>query len=416
MELTKEEAVKLLGDMVSKIADDKFDPVIAEMKAQLKALTDPLETKVHDRADQGILAIRNIGGGGDGYVTTPDGSIFNMKTPNTPWVKLSPEVDAWAKAFQQLVGSRGTIVSKDLVESDGSQGGFLVPDDFVASIVMYTPPDSVMWPRATIWPMGVEKLGMPRLAQTAYDDDSESNIDHFAGVVFSWIEETDQKPETDPVFEFLELIVHEFAGYTEISNTLIEDSPINVMNFLTNLYGNAYMYYTDRVFFRGSGVGQPLGIVIDPRITIINRQTAGAVVFRDLLNMDTAMPSVFDSGAVWFANKAVLNSLRGQVDDNGQLVLREYYSDVAGGMVSMLLGYQVIKADGRTYPLGTKGDLILCNPTHYYIGDRRRYTIDTSAHAQFRRNKLAVRLSGRLDGQPAQSKAFVVLDDVAVTS
>jgi HK97 family phage major capsid protein len=78
-----------------------------------------------------------------------------------------------------------------------------------------------------------------------------------------------------------------------------------------------------------------------------------------------------------------------------------------------MLGYPVVKADGKTLPLGTTGDVILCNLRHYYIGDRQNFTMDSSTHFRFRANRTALRVSGRLDGQPAIPEAFVILDDAA---
>jgi len=284
--------------------------------------------------------------------------------------------------------------------------------------VQYDTEPAVVWPRATIWPMSTDKLGMPKLKQRP-DFDSDA-FDHFAGVSFTWTDEGGEKTETEPDFEFLELIAHELSGYTEITDTLIEDSAINIMNFITNLFRRAYVWTTDRVFIRGNGARQPLGIVQDPAVLTVNRQTANAVVYLDLLNMDSKLPSVFDSGAVWMASKKTLNSLRGQVDTNGQPVLQQYYHTGPGGVgmsqVMYMLGYPVVKSDAKTYDLGTKGDLILGNWSWYYIGDRKRFTMDASKHYKFRNNKTALRVCGRLDGQAAFPEAFVVLDSAVGTS
>lgn len=366
--------------------------------------------------------LENMGMGygtaGAGYLITEKGSIINAASNNRPWIKLSKEVEDYANAMKTYIKSEGRIVEKVLEEQSDPGGGYLVPEEFQAVLVQYDTEPAVVWPRATIWPMNTDKLGMPKLKQRP-DDDSDA-FDHFAGVSFTWTSEGGQKTETEPAFEFIELIAHELSGYTEITDTLLEDSAINLMNLLTNLFRKAWVWYTDRTFIRGNGARQPLGVVQDPAVPVVNRQGANAVVYTDILNMDTKLPSVFESRAVWFMGKDVANNLRNERDNNNQPVLQQFYHVGPGGVgmaaVEYLLGYPVVRTDNKTYPLGTKGDVILGDWSWYYIGDRKRFTMDVSKHYQFRNNKTAIRVVGRLDGQAAFPEAFVVLDSTVGTS
>jgi len=360
--------------------------------------------------------LREIGMGstpfGGGYLLTDKGSIINSSNPKAPWVKLSKEMSNFAEGIRELVKSKGMVVPKVLEENSDPAGGYLVPEEFQATLVQYDTEPTIVWPRATIWPMTRDKLGMPKLAQRA-DEDDTTNFDHFAGVAFTWTDEGGEKSSTEPSFEFIELIAHELSGYTEITDILLEDSVINLMNFLTNLFRRAYLWYTDRSFIRGTGARQPLGVVNDPAVTIVARAGAGAFTYTDAINMVNQLPSVFDNGAVWFMNKRVLNSIRNERDTNNALLLQQFYQagppGIGTGPIMSILGYPVIPSDGKTYALGTTGDVILGNWNWYYIGDRKRFTMDVSKHYKFRENKTAIRVCGRLDGQPAIPEAFVLL-------
>ena len=338
------------------------------------------------------------------------GSVISLKNKNAPWIRLGEQMKEFAEGMREFIKSKG-VVSKFLQENSDPAGGYLVPEEFQATLIQYDTEPAVIWPRATIWPMNTDKLGMPKLKQRP--DEDAADWDHFAGVSFSWTDEGGQKSETEPEFEFIELIAHELSGYTAVTNTLLEDSAINLMNFLTGLFRRAYIWMTDRSFIRGTGARQPLGIVTDPAVLTVNRTTSGVVTFADLLAMDSKLPSVFDANAIWITSKKVLNSIRGQVDTNGQPILQEFYSGAAsyGAAASTyMLGYPVVKADGKVYGQGVKGDIILCDPSWYYVGDRKRFTFDMSTHYLFRNNKTALRVCGRLDGQCAFPEAFVVLD------
>lgn len=349
---------------------------------------------------------------GDGMILTDKGSIIDRKNPRQTWRQLSEPMTKFAEAFREYIKSKGQTVPKTLEEGSDPSGGYLVPEEFQAAIVQYDTEPAVVWPRATIWPMLRDKLGMPKLKQRP-DEDDTTNFDHFAGVSFTWTDEGGEKTETEPEFEFIELIAHELSGYTEVTDILLEDSAINLMNFLTNLFRRAYVWVTDRSFIRGTGARQPLGVVSDPAVTIVARATAGAFTYTDAINMSNQLPSVFDSGAVWLMNKRVLNSIRNERDNNNALLLQQFYQagppGIGHGPIMSILGYPVIPADGKTYALGTTGDVILGNWEWYYIGDRKRFTLDVSKHYKFRNNKTALRVCGRLDGQPAVSEAFVIL-------
>jgi len=408
MKLTKEE----LQTMVSKVVQAQIE----EIRASGQTFDGTVKVAEAGTDLRAIMEGLNLGPrvGSNGWIFTEKGSILNPANKNAPWVKLSPEMEQFAEGVRELVSKK--TITKLLQEGSDPQGGYTVPEEFSATMVQYDTEPAIIWPRATVWPMSRDKLGMPKLKQRP--DADAADFDHFAGVVFSWTEEGGTKEETEPEFEFLELVAHELSGYTAITNILIEDSAINIINFLTGLFRKAYVWYTDRSFLRGNGARQPLGILThDPAILTVNRATAGAVSYTDVVNMDSKLPSVFEDGAVWMANKRTLNSLRNERDINNQPVLQQFYHAGPGGlgraMVTSMLGYPVIRADGRTMPLGTRGDICLGNWMWYYIGDRRRFTMDMSTHFLFRQNRTALRVNGRLDGQAAVPSAFVVLDEVA---
>lgn len=391
--MTKEELINIVKEVL--------DASMVEKAAQ-EVATDSVPVIKDTNINDFVPNISN------GYLATKSGSVFNTKTPNNPWVHVSKDVDLWMRGFIKHAKNRPLLEEeqKALMSTTDESGGYLVPDDFRAAILMYEAPGNIVWPRATVWPMSTATIGFPKLNQTP----TAGSEDHFAGVSFAWTDEGGQKEETEPTFQILELAVHELAGYSEITDTLLEDSAVNLMNFLTKLFATAYQWITDKVFISGNGVKKPLGVLYDPMVTSVFRTTSSTVCFDDVLNMEKNLPSMFDTGAVWFMTKAVRAALRGQKDDNGALLLIETFGDLTRGYDATMLGYPVIMADGKIPSLGTTGDLILGNWQHYYIGDRKSYSLDVSKHAAFRNNKTAVRMSGRIDGRAATPEAFVILN------
>ncbi|MEA1940017.1 MAG: phage major capsid protein [Candidatus Caldatribacteriota bacterium] len=409
--MTTEELKQLITTTIT--ADDNKTAIAGIVKAEMEKLSNelaggkPTLGKSTDVKDVFDYVPQDIG---HGYVQTKEGSILNLNNPQAPWVRVGETTKEWAKAFVQLyktgVASE-KLVSKDMTEGTDSAGGYLVPDEFRAMVVMSDMPGLVMWPGATVWPMKGQVLGIPKLVQ-----DIEDNS-FFSGVSFTWTSEGGEKTATQPVFDFITLTAYELSGYTALTDTLLDDSAVNLMNFLTNLFGKAWYWTTDKSFIQGSGSSQPLGIVKDDSVITVNRSTAGTVTVTDVLNMEAALSSVFDPGAVWLGSKSVRAALRGQKDDNGALILTESYQQFGKGAETRLLGYPFLLADGKVSSKGTTGDLILGNRSQYYVGDRKKFSMDVSKHYLFQNNKTALRVVGRLDGQAAIPDAFVILGTVS---
>ena len=411
MQLKKDDLIKLLSDQVkSHVESDDFSKVISDtISTQIKELQAGVETPFTDVSSKQIvdnLPFTKIEGG---YLTTKQGSIVNLKNKQAPWVSVSDELATWAKDFAHYLKT-GTV-SKFLSEGVDSNGGYLVPAEFRAMMIMYDAEPTLVWNRATVWPMSGEKLAFPKLSQNA--DVESQGFDHFAGVTFEWTEEGGEKQNTQPEFGLVEMIAHELAGYSEITNTLLDSSPINLVNFLTRVFRSAWYWITDKEFIQGTGGKKPLGVINDPNILSVDREANGTVTVQDILNMEARMPAVFDPNSVWFISKKVRAALRGQKvsDSSDELVLQESFKDFADGYQATLLGRPAFLADGKIPGIGNVGDVILGNWSQYYIGFSQDFVMDSSRHFQFRKNRTSLRCAGRVDGIAAIPQAFVALGE-----
>ena len=411
MKLSKEDLIKMLQDQLkAEMEGETFSDMV---KSTIQGYIDDLRNEVKSPFPENhvkAMMYRNPAMSiNNGILTTDKGSVINLNNKSTPWISCSDEVKEWATDFAKYLKTGN--VSKFLSEAVDESGGYLVPEEFRNIMIMYDSEPTLVWSRATVWPMSGEKLQFPKLQQNP--DVEDIGFDHFAGVTFEWVEEGGEKPETEPTFGMVEMIVHELAGYTELTNTLLDDSVLNLINYLTRLFRAAWYWVTDRSFIQGTGGKQPLGIINDPSVLSVYRQTADTVEVQDILNMEARMPAVFDTGAVWFITKNVRAALRGQTvtSSSKELVLQEMYGDLARGYDMTILGKPAFLADGKIPALGSTADIILANWTYYYIGFRQDFSMDSSRHYKFRNNRTALRCSGRLDGQASISQAFCILDD-----
>lgn len=421
---TKEMQNKI--DELAKKLDDLGQPV--PQRTQPIHVVDGYVTKgvVHDdgviqqvgdtlfRLPQGAVvnpSYRNITSKGYRYLS---GGLF--VSPSEPMLEFADKVrDAVRKGATIRFVTKGSVSVSDAVSAqDDSSAGLFVPEDIRYALLQFAPPGTIVWPRAQVWPMTTDKIQWPKLKQ----DLTQGSENFFGNVELRWTEEGGRKQNTQPEFEIMALECHEISAACPVTDQLLQDSAINIGNLLVQLFQGAYWHGTDRAFLQGMGGAQPMGVLNTPGITLVKRITAGKVEFRDLLNMHSVLPPMFDANAVWFMKKSVFNDLRKKVDDVGQPVIQlgQGYNDFGEGIAGYALGLPVVMSDYKTSDLGQTGDVVLGDWKHYFIGERKTISVEMSRHVHFYQNMTAFRASARVGGRPEQEVAFVVLSSEADAS
>lgn len=282
---------------------------------------------------------------------------------------------------------------KDLVGGSGGAGGYIIPPQFIPDLLSVDPIAAVVRPRAHIQPMASDTLTMPRLNVTAQP--TSGNTYHFGGVMAYWTEEAVATSETEPGFEQFQLTAHKMGGHTQVSEELYDDEGIGLSALLKRLFGGAITWVEDWSFLRGSGSGQPLGILNADAIKTVQRATASEFALADAANMlGGFMPSSFGRG-VWVMNITVLPQLV-QLDDGTNVV---WIPNAREGIPITLFGMPVLFTD-KTPALGTEGDVILADWSYYVLGDRQKLAIAASEHFAFTSGLITIRFTHRIDGQP----------------
>lgn len=316
-----------------------------------------------------------------------------------PFVKLSKKMENFVEGLVSLAKSRipkGLV--KALNEGDDTEGGFLVPDEFQAEVIRYATEGAVIRPRARIFPMTRLSLTLPKLDQSS---------NRFAGADVSWTEESGRKEESKPSFGKITLVAKKLIGLVPASDEVLEDSVINLANYLVALFGEIIGYEEDYRFIRGTGMGQPLGIIETTGINLITRDTSSRILVDDILDMYVAHPAWADANAVWLATKAGMGELlKIGYGTTGGITL--FMTNLRDAVAPILMGKPIVLTE-KLPALGYKGDLILADLKYYYIGDRGGLKVDASIHDRFRYDETVLRFVKRVAGQPGIPAAFTVL-------
>ena len=306
---------------------------------------------------------------------------------------------------------------KDMVESIGASGGFLVPVEQDTTIRAVMAEQSLVRPRATIIRMGRRQQNIPVLDQTG----STAGVPHwFGGMYARWAEEAAEKTEDDPEFRQITLTAHKLIMYTRASDELVDDSAVSLGDFLTGPLGfaGAIAWSEDYAFFQGSGAGQPQGVINAGATITVARQAGNTIGYVDLVNMlGEFLPS---ARGAWFASISTLPTL---LQLNGPAGNPSYlWGSARDGVPTTLLGMPIFFTE-KLPTLGTAGDILLADWMYYLIGDRQAMTIESTKYDRWRYDQTSWRAVHRVDGEPwlstpltyqdgtEQCSPFVILGD-----
>jgi len=286
-----------------------------------------------------------------------------------------------------------SVYKTALAEEDGATGGYLVPTEFGSPIIAAAEPFSVLRRAgATIIPMTHNTQEIPALdIETA---PSAGDTAYAAGVAAVWEAEAAELDESEPRWRMIKLMVNKIAAYSLASNEIRNDSAVSIEAILTTMFGRAIGSKENYAFFRGDGVAKPLGIMESGALITPTRAGALAVALADLSQMmSDFLPSSWSTGC-WFANPEVADQLI-------QLVTTPltWMENLRKGMPLSLLGMPLYFT-GALATLGTTGDIMLCDPSYYLIGDRSGIEIGYSEHYRFINDQGTWRATKRVDGQP----------------
>ena len=287
------------------------------------------------------------------------------------------------------------MTRKALGESNGVDGGFLVPEQFMNEVQQVRLENSVVRASgARVISMNSNILRIPALNVAS---NAAGSI--FGGVAAYWTGEAETKTPSAPKFKQLTLEAQKLIGYVESSDELNNDAIVSMGGLLQDLFTQTIAFEEDAAFLTGNGVGKPLGIINAPAAISVTRTTASRVGTVDLVAM---LARFYQKGGnpVWMINQSVLPEIYKLKDENSNYILLPGMNNsIAGALPITIYGIPVVVTE-KLPALGTSGDIVLADMGYYLIGDRQQITIDESIHVKFQTDEKSWRFVTRVAGQP----------------
>jgi HK97 family phage major capsid protein len=300
-----------------------------------------------------------------------------------------------------------------LAESSGVTGGYVVPPEFLNQLQALIAEKAVIRPRAYVQPMASATLLIPYLDVTTVQATGVTPF--FGGVQMYWTEEAQTRTETEPQFKQMELKAHELSGYAVSSNVLLQDAGFGLEKFLMTVFSQAIAWYEDFAFLQGNGVGKPIGLLNAKATIAITRNTGGSFVYADAAKMFSRLLPSSQKNAVWVIHPYVWEKLTQLADSSGRLVWVPNIGGAQDRLPGTLFGLPVLTSE-KVPTLGTKGDVMLVDPSLYIVGDRMQIEIAASQHVNFLKNQMTWRVVERVDGQPWLDNVITLQDAASTVS
>lgn len=164
-------------------------------------------------------------------------------------------------------------------------------------------------------------------------------------------------------------------------------------NRFLGMLGDEVTRHIIRKTMRGTGVGQPLGFLNqvhnDMKPTIVNRGTAGAVTFDDLLTMRQAIPNGLGSDSIALMREKTRLSLLRERTDTGELLFTVPYNDTNRpiGLESNLFWWPCYHTDDSPV-LGETGDVVVMYPAAIWQHFRDGLELASSEHVEFKKGSV----------------------------
>jgi HK97 family phage major capsid protein len=303
-------------------------------------------------------------------------------------IEASKKEQEYKNAFESFVkGKATTDMLAVLQEGSNDKGGYIVPESYRKKII--------------------DKLSDIESIRGYADviiTDSTIHLPVGGDIpTFGWIDELGNYPDVDLGFSEAKLEAHKLGGIALVSEELLQDSAIDLEEYLTTRFALGIAAIEQSAFMYGDGDKKPKGVAYD--VTGVTLASKDAVTADELIDIFYKLPSGYRKNATWLFTDETAALIRKLKDANGRYV---FNPAMTVGERDNLLGRPVLVdgslptvGDGEK-PIVTFGDL-----KYYQIADRGDITVQKLIERYADQGKIGFKVTKRVDGKRTLDEAFV---------
>lgn len=250
-------------------------------------------------------------------------------------------------------------------------------------------------------PANLESMEFPVNAETSRADGSRSG-----GIQGFWKSELSQMTSTKPTLKGVKYEPEELYVFAYVADKLLRSAG-QLGPYLNTTSAKELTFKIDNAIFRGTGSGQPKGLLTGVANTNYVRiakeagQVAATIVTENLEKMYARMPAAVLARAVWLVNQDTIPALLGltKAVGTGGTVVYLPGGNISGTPFGTIYGRPVVPVEFAS-TLGTEGDICLADLQSYGLMAKGGLESAMSIHLKFDFNQTAFRFIVLIDGQP----------------
>lgn len=291
-------------------------------------------------------------------------------------------------------------------EGSGSAGGYLVPEALANEIIQLASKYGLARKYFRVVPMPRNKFGFPTVA---------------SGVTAYWVDEAGSITKSNATLGLVQLEAKKLAALAPLTYELVEDSPIDVIDFIYEQIARAFAEKEDEACLTGNGT--PFyGILNDSGVTVVQMDT-GETSFTDI-NFDyledliNAVDDAARDNGMFIMHPTIKGVLRKKKTSTNEYL----WGPPGAGTPPTLMGYPYVlssKMPGVGDSAADTPFVIFGDPRYFLFGDRKQQRMQIaregtiSGTSLLETDQLAVKVIERVAGKVAVGSAFAVLKTAA---
>lgn len=304
-----------------------------------------------------------------------------------------------------------TRSASGLNETNPSDGGFLVQQDFVKELLKRAYDTGILASKVKKIPLSTSANG---IKINAVDEDSRASGSRWGGIQTYWESEAAELTASKPKFRQMELSLKKLTGLCYATDELLQDAGA-LEAVIREAFAEEFGFKIDDAILDGSGTGEPLGILKCGSLVTVAKEASQTdkITVENIVKMWNRLWSRSRANAVWYINQEIepfLYTLK--------VGEKPVYIPVGGlseKPYATLFGRPVVPLE-QCNAAGELGDIILADVGQYMMIDKGGVKAASSIHVRFLYDEQVFRFIYRCDGQPVWNKPLTPYKGSATVS
>lgn len=327
-------------------------------------------------------------------LTKPLNSPITNKPDANRASKTGRASDEYMNAFWKSMRNKNSFEIQNALQiGTDSEGGYLAPDEFEATLIEALQEENVF----------------RRLAKVITTSSGDKKIPVVASKgSASWVDEEGLIPDTDDAFGMVSIGAYKLATMIKVSEELLNDSVFNLDSYIATEFARRTGTKEEEAFVIGDGTGKPTGILAATGGAQIGvtAASATAITLDEVLDLFYSLKSPYRGRATFLMNDATVKAIRKLKDGSGQYL---WQPSIQAGTPDTILNRPVqtssfvptIASAAKTIAFGDFG--------YYWIADRQGRTFQRLNELFAANGQVGFKATQRVDGKLILPEAIKVL-------